>query len=68
MGNQTNDVLEILMPKLFDDVSKKICKEFSTNFDAQIVLTYLNVYIEPKTDETDNNDIMYLFSVQEERV
>ena len=62
-GNQTSNTLELLMPKLFDDVSQKFCKDFAANLDTETVLLFINNAM-ASVEGKESIEFMFLFSAQ----
>ena len=64
-----DEIVERLLPKIFDDVQAKRWKDFNSNIDTSVALAFFKIFYE-EPEETDDGplDIMYLFSAQKQRV
>jgi len=51
------------MPKLFDDVSQKFCKDFAANLDTETVLLFINNAM-ASVEGKESIEFMFLFSAQ----
>ena len=64
----TDEIVERLLPKIFDDVVDKRWKDFNSNVDLSVALAFFKIFFD-EPDEPDEGplDIMYLFSAQKQR-
>ena len=67
-GEEAGDeLIERLLPKIFDDVTMKKWQDYNGNIDLDIILEFLKLSFEPVEDE-ERIDIGYLFTQQKERI
>lgn len=59
----TDEIVERLLPKIFDDVVDKRWKDFNSNVDLSVALAFFKIFFdEPEESDEGPLDIMYLFS------
>ena len=59
----TDEIVERLLPKIFDDVVDKRWKDFNSNVDLSVALAFFKIFFdEPEDSDEGPLDIMYLFS------
>ena len=59
----TDEIIERLLPKIFDDVVDKKWKDFNSNVDLSVALAFMKIFFdEPEEPDEGPLDIMYLFS------
>ena len=59
----TDEIVEHLLPKIFDDVVDKRWKDFNSNVDLSVALAFFKIFFdEPEDSDEGPLDIMYLFS------
>ena len=58
-----DEIVERLLPKIFDDVVDKRWKDFNSNVDLSVALAFFKIFFdEPEDSDEGPLDIMYLFS------